>query len=117
MIKRVMSNVKIKVGDGQNPYSQLPFLSRELTYKERKYIIDTVVQNVKDYFAEHNQTIVLSAETGVANTLSDEYSSILLKERTSTPDEGDDVINIYNHKIRSNYQMYKLDDFNWENNQ
>lgn len=108
------NNVRIKIGDGTSNYGALKSLSRDLTNKEKRYVLDRVMQNVKQYFAENPQVINLKGETDNLRAAGTETSRKYFSPRTYTPLEGDNVINITDDKITSNFQYVKVGDFSWD---
>lgn len=109
------NNVRIKVGNGKDKYSDLPFLGRTLTKKEKNYVISRAVDIVTEYFKENAPEIVLSGETDGIRKNNNEETQKHFSPRTHTPEDSDDVINIKDDIITSNYQYKRVALFDWEN--
>lgn len=109
------NNVRIKVGNGKDKYSDLPFLGRTLTKKEKNYVISRAVDIVTEYFKENAPEIVLSGETDGIRKNNNEETRKHFSPRTHTPEDSDDVINIKDDIITSNYQYKRVALFDWEN--
>ena len=106
-------NVRVKVGNGNDTYAQLPFLGRTLTKKEKNYVVNKAINIVINYFKENTPETSLTGETDEIAKTGSENNMKYLSPRTYSPVQGDDVINIKDDIITSNYQYKKVAVFEW----